>query len=187
VSDGQTIHVKGVADLVAKLDPGKLAGEPGRNFLNRWALAVERGGKDKAPKWRGHLRRSITHEIEGSAIPRYARVGTNVAYAEAMEFGTGLLSESPNSKHTRHYPPPAALDAWAIAHGFHAGTKKSAKANAADSPGTYGKQVSDIIGRRGDLKPRRYLRDAADETKPKIPGWIELMAQEIEQGAASGA
>lgn len=187
MSDGQRIHVQGVAELLNKLDAAVLAGKPWRNFLNRWALSVERKAKQGAPVWRGQLRRSITHEIDAGELPRYARVGTNAPHGEPMEFGTGLLSDSPSASHRRHFPPPAALDAWAISKGFHTSSRKVALTDASASPGTFGKIVSDIIGRRGGLKPRRYLRNAVDEAEAKIPGWLQLMAQEIEQGAARGA
>lgn len=162
------VRIIGLEATLAKLDSGRIAGRPARNFMNRWALSVEGGGKKRAPVWRGQLRRSITHEIEGSPIPKYARVGTNVPYAAAMEHGTGLLSDEGSGK--RHWPPGAALNAWASAHGMMSGY-----------------QVAAAIGKRGGLKPRRYLRDAADAAAPNVPGWLSQMARDIEAQADAGS
>lgn len=60
-----------------------------------------------------------------------------------MEFGTGLLSDSPRSSRQRHFPPPDELDNWAYRHGFKSGWA-----------------VSLAIYRKGGLKPRKYLRNA---------------------------
>lgn len=181
---GEVIRVKGLQEAVAKLNGAKIAGKPARNFLNRWALFTEREGKQNAPVWRGQLRRSITHELDHDAFPKSARVGTNAPHGPYMEHGTGLLSDAPGGG-GRHFPPPAALDAWAIDHGFRPGSRKSAQADAANAPGTYGLLVSQIIWKRGGLKPRRYLRKAAEASAGQVPGWLTQMAEEIEGQAAS--
>lgn len=183
-----TVVLHGDDELRRKLDPAALAGVPARNFLNRWAIDVEGGAKENAPVWRGHLRRSLTHEVDSADLPMWAKAGTNLSpIAESMEFGTGLLSEAPDSKGGRHFPPPAALDAWAIDHGFRTGSRKAAQEDAAAAPGTYGLMVSQLIYRRGGLRPRRYLRTAAKDTESKIGGWLTQMAAEIEAGASHGA
>lgn len=168
MSDLRIVRIENLDKLLRKLDrPSWVAGPAGR-FLDRWRFAVEAGGKRNAPSWRGHLRRSITSKRDQSFFPRHAEVGTNNPAAKPMEFGTGLLSDAPDSSHKRHWPPGAALEPWALAHGF--------------GPGG-GFVVARAIGLRGGLKPRRFLRDAADDAEGKIGGWLAQMAGDIEAEA----
>lgn len=188
--------ILGVPELMQRLTRPEWAEVPMQRFMDRWRSFVTLEAKEHAPRWRGQLRRSITSQRDRRKMPRWARVGTNNPAAKPMEFGTGLLSDAPDSKHRRYFPPPAALDAWAIAHGFHAERSDTAARSAvgllgADrqttAAGTYGVLVSQIIWKRGGTKPRRFLRNAAEEAEKKIPGWLEIAANEIEQmGAEAG-
>lgn len=164
----QVIRVHGLQEAVRKLDGARLAGTPARKFLNRWRLFTEREGKNNAPIWRGHLRRSITSEVDDGAFPTSARVGTNTEYAPAMEYGTGLLSEAPDRTGGRHHPSAAQLAPWA-------------KSKGADPFA-----VANAIAQRGGLKPRRYLRKAAEASATKVPGWVTQMARDIEGQAGGG-
>jgi phage gpG-like protein len=139
---------------------------PAGAFLDAWRFFVERGAKGRAPVWRGHLRRGITSERDQAAFPLWAAVGTNVPYARPMEFGTGTQSDDPAGGGGRHWPPGQALEPWARAHGGLSGYADAA-----------------AIGRRGGLRPRRYLRDAADEAEGKIGTWLSQMARDVERRA----
>jgi hypothetical protein len=163
---GATVEIHGLPELLRKLDADKLAGKPAQNFLNRWRLSTEADAKRGAPVWRGLTRQSITSEIDDGGFPRAARVGSNQLSARWAEYGTGLLSEDPESSHRRYFPPAAALEAWALDHGFMSGG-----------------EVAFLIWRAGGTKPTRYLRTAAEESKGKIPGWLTQMGAEIEGGA----
>jgi hypothetical protein len=131
-----------------------------RASMNRSVLAVERTAKQLVPVDTGNLRRTITHEVTVRGTDVVGKVGTNAPYAKPVEYGTGLLSEAPDGGGGRHFPPPAALDAWAIRHGFHTGSRASASLDAEASPGTYGFIVAQIIWRRGGIRPKPYLRPA---------------------------
>lgn len=96
-----------------------------------------------APVDRGRLRASITSLAEWRGDILEGVVGTNVEYAPYMEYGTGRLTDGEGGKGGRHWPPGAALDVWARRHGFASG-----------------RIVAEIIGRRGGLKPRQFLRKA---------------------------
>lgn len=150
-----TVRVIGLDSLIGKLDPARLAGGPARNFLNRWAIATEREAKANSPVWRGHLRRSLTHDVDAGALPTSARVGTNVEYAQWVHDGT-----------RPHWPPIAAITPWAISKGL--------------SPYL----VARSIARKG-TKSNPYLQNAFDTTEKRIPFWLGQMADEIERGAAS--
>lgn len=56
------------------------------------ALAVEREAKERAPVDTGTLRASIESVVETIAAGYRAVIGTNVEYAEAVEFGRGPVT-----------------------------------------------------------------------------------------------
>jgi hypothetical protein len=121
-----SIEIRGLPELLRKLDADKLAGKPAANLLNRWRLSTEADAKRGAPVWKGLTRQSITSEIDDGTFPRSARVGSNVDQARWAEYGTGLLSEDPESAHQRYFPPAEPLEAWAVAHGFLSGGRRRA-------------------------------------------------------------
>lgn len=105
----------------------------------------------------GNLRASIAYEVSGvDGVPLWGAVGSNVEYAPYMEYGTGTLSDGPNASGARHWPPAAALDVWARRHGFKSGA-----------------QVAFVIGRRGGLRPRRFLRNAFERSQPRIAAILD--------------
>jgi len=123
------------------------------------SLLVVRDGMINAPVDTGRLRSSITASIEADEETIQGVVGSNLAYAPHMEFGTGTFAgKSP------HYPPAAALDVWAQRHGFSSGAV-----------------VARIIGRRGGLAPRKYLTNALEANRAQVTATIENAVQEIAQ------
>ena len=66
--------------------------------LRAGALVIETPAKAKAPVLTGNLRRSIHTEVSTGGEKAEARVGTNVEYATAVEFGT---SKQPPQPHLR--------------------------------------------------------------------------------------
>lgn len=70
--------------LESPVDPHKL-----ERALTRACLIVERAAKQKAPKDKGDLQRSITSKVvDGQGI-----VYTPLEYAPYVEYGTGLFAE----------------------------------------------------------------------------------------------
>lgn len=193
----EPIKVYGVPELVSKLSNPVWAHRPARNLFERWGSAVEFDAKKNAPRDRRELQRSYTHETDPLPMPTWGKAGTNAKHAKPVEYGTGLLSDAPDSKHRRYFPPPMALDAWAIRHGFHTSrtstdARKSVGLTASDAgpttaPGSYGVIISRIIWRRGGTKPQRTLRNAADKAEKRIPEWVGMMASEIEAEASRGS
>ena len=161
------IEVEGLDELVDALGP-ELVQQPMRSFYERWGLAVVRAAKARAPRNKGQLGGSITHEIVGSYPGMYAQAGTNVAHGPYMEFGTGLLTDGDGGG-SRHFPPSDALEAWAKKHGAPNGWV-----------------IAAAIGRKGGLRPRRFMRDGIDDTIAKVPSYLNRMARDIERAAASG-
>jgi hypothetical protein len=175
MSDGAKLH--GFDDLERKMKYPTWAAGPAGRFLDRWRFSTERAAKANIKRgpggwlWKGHDRRSLTSERDQATFPHWARVGSNSRTVRWGEFGTGLKSEDPTASKKRHWPPSAALEPWARAHGY--------------GPGG-GFLVARAIGRRGGLEPRRFLRNAAKDSERKIPGWLATAAREMEREASAG-
>lgn len=88
-----SIQIVGLAELQAKLQPERYQAAAGR-ILTKAAIQGENLGKERAPVNRGRLRASITHEVDTSSPPMWARYGTNVRY--------GLYLNSPITRNP-HY------------------------------------------------------------------------------------
>ena len=160
---GLSVKIEGLDRLIKKTSPDLLRA-PLKRFFERAAISVENRAKRNAPVDTGRLRSSLTHELDSADVPRFARVGTNVKYAPFMEFGTGLFSDAEGASHTRHWPPPDALGGWAKRHGFASGYA-----------------VAAAIGKRGGLKPRRYLRNALKDSLGDIRGFMDRLGREISE------
>ena len=169
------IRLIGEDELRRKLSNPSWVTGPLGEFFDKWRFATQRQAVANIKRGRGGwldtggTRQSITSERDEGTIPQYARVGSNKPTARWGEFGTGLLSEDPEATRKRHWPPSAALEPWARKHG------------------TTGFLVARAIGLRGGLAPRRFLRDAAETTEPKITGWLAQAARDIETEASRGA
>lgn len=80
--------------------------------MQRACYRVERRAKQKAPRWRAELQRSITSKVEVRGVHGKdvaGEVGPNTGYSLYVERGT----EGP-----RTGPPLSAIAPWAIAHGI---------------------------------------------------------------------
>lgn len=161
---GIAIELKGAEALIQRLGPELTAG-PARNFLTRVAVQTQGYARINAPKDSGSagLAGSIAFVVDEATPPAFAKVGTNIKHAKPMEYGTGLLSDAPDSNHQRHFPPGPALDRWAERHGWPDGWA-----------------VARAIANKGGLEPRRYMRKAFKQVAGNIPGFLRGMAQEIE-------
>jgi len=163
--------IVGLKELIDKATPD-LVGKPLRKFFERASIGVQGKAREGAPVDVGQLRADIVYEVDPAEVPHWAKVGLLHAApgsglfkkATAMEYGTGLFAEGPHAKGGRHWPPGAALDVWAKRHGFASGW-----------------QVAAIIGKRGGLKPRRYLRNAFTNSQSEIAHWLQVLGQEIRE------
>lgn len=181
MSERNTGGVIGIKELDDKLRDPQWAIVPIREFFDKWRLTTQRTAVANVIRgpggWidTGKTRQSLTSETDTAEFPQYARVGSNLMKTRWGEYGTGLLSEDPESSHKRHWPPSAALDKWA----------KKKKIQDKHNPERIltGKDIARIIGIRGGLAPRRFLRNAVRDTEPKIDRWVEEMARAIERAA----
>lgn len=157
------VEIEGLKEALARLDAGLVAG-PVRAFMSRAAMYIEAKAKEKAPVDVGRLRTSITHEVDTETVPQWAKVGTNLFYAPYMEYGTGLLTDGEGGKGGVHWPPGGALNQWASRHGF------------GENAGGF---VASIIGKRGGLEPRRFLRGAMEESEGAIQSLLNTCSEAI--------
>lgn len=161
------MQVEGLAELHAKLNGDALLGKPMAAAFTKSVLLLKGEVKRGTPVNTGRLRASVTHAIDGAPIPLWGQVGTNVQYAEAVEYGTGLVSDSPKSGKKRHWPPIAltqpggALAVWAGRHNMNPAA------------------VWWAIGVRGGIKPKRMFRDALKNNEAKVVGFFADAAKAI--------
>lgn len=176
------VRIIGLKGLTAKLQRPEWVHGPARNFLARWVSAVQRATVANIKRgpggWvdTGETRKSITHQVDRSPFPRWAKAGSNLAKARTGEYGTGLLSEDPTASKQRHWPDPSELDAWAARK----------KITDKDDNVLTGADIARIIGIRGGIKPRRFLRDAVAETEKDLPRFLATFTREIETEAGRG-
>lgn len=160
-----SIEIRGLDRLIAKL--GNLLNEPIRNFFERSLITIQSRAREGAPVDRGQLRAGITYEIDASIPPTWGKIGVKQGVkAKAMEYGTGLLSDAPDSKHARYFPPWGArnpeLELWARRHGFPNGFA-----------------VALAIYKRGGTAPRRYLRNGIKESMSDLDSFRRDLISDI--------
>ncbi len=135
--------------------------------LEQAGAVLEGAAKPLAPVDTGVLRASITHAYEEVGSDFRELLGSAKSYAPYMEFGTGTQSDFPGAPHHRHRPPAGALDRWAYLHGIESGFV-----------------VARAIGRRGGLRPRRFLRNAWEQNQGRIADILVKILADIRQHLA---
>jgi hypothetical protein len=146
------VKIEGLDELVRALDSAKIHALVVPH-LNRAGMIIEQSAKAKAPVDVGRLRTSITHVTSDEGGNVQVAIGSNLFYAPYMEYGTGAQGDpdAPYAHKASHWPPGEALGLWAARHG-----------------GASGFAIAAAIGKRGGLEPRRYLRNALDEFRPRM-------------------
>lgn len=92
-----SIKFDGIEEVLNSLD--RFSNVDGmENALEKACAIVERSAKQKAPKGKGELRRSITSKVENSNDELEGVVYTPLEYAPYVEFGTGLFAEEGGRK-----------------------------------------------------------------------------------------
>lgn len=79
-----SVRIEGIEALEVKLE-GLADASKVQQGLTKACLIVERAAREKAPKDTGALKRSITHEVNGTT----GIIFTPLEYAPYVEFGTG--------------------------------------------------------------------------------------------------
>jgi len=188
--DGPEINARleGLEELILKLKHPVWVAVPMRGLLDSWRFKVQRQAVANMKRGKGgwvdtgETRKGITSAIDDAALPLWARAGSNLDKARWGEYGTGKLSEDPESDKGPHWPPPEELQVWALKHGFKDDVDKEGNP-VGNIWRTAGGKVSKAIGIRGGLEPRRFLRDATDEIEKQIPALIDAAIAQIEAEA----
>jgi len=152
------IQVPDLEKVIRKLGPELISGSVG-DFLKRSVITVQGKARMKAPVDTGLMRSDIKFEVDSAQPPTWGKVGTSVFYAPYQEFGTGIFVGK-----GFHWPPGQALGLWAERHGFDSGY-----------------QVARIIGRKGGLEPRRFMRGGLEESLSAIKGFLAELGREIQR------
>lgn len=166
-----TLKIEGLDELRKRLsDPRvKAAAKKRMNEAARVVIDAAKSGPDM-PVNNGQLRSSMTWQVHDAGDDVYAEMGSPLQYAPYMEYGTGTQSDGPGGTRRPHYPPPSALAVWAKRHGMEGMEVVIARA----------------IGRRGGLKPRKYLRNAwagnLDKVRQIMGNVLDDVANRIVKG-----
>jgi HK97 gp10 family phage protein len=90
------ITLRGDKEIIQKIkELEKSADKELRKVVEKSSVHVERQAKRICPVDTGRLRSSITHEVKSQDNKHQGRIGTNVEYAPAVEFGTGKQKAQP--------------------------------------------------------------------------------------------
>lgn len=166
------VQIIGLDRVLKKLGPALIA-KPLRDFWTRCGIRVQGNARRHANEDAhdtGHLVNMIQYEVDDRTPPLWAHVGLLHAdegsplwkKGRAMEYGTGRKGDPEVSHKKSHWPPAAALDLWAKRHGFESGAA-----------------VARIIGRRGGLEPRSFLRKGFKEALSDIRGYLRTLGSDI--------
>lgn len=153
--------VEGLEKVIQKLSDPQVAKHASKR-MDRALLHIEAGAKMHAPNFMGGVASSITHEVNLLGGDVQGVVGSPLKVAAYQEFGTGLLSDAPNAPRRRHWPPADALDVWA---------RRVA--------GKTGREIAFFIGRRGGLKPKRFLRNSFDENFERVKSELASILDDV--------
>lgn len=140
--------------LVESINDPAILARPARHLLTQSVLVVEGEVKENMPVFTGMARQSVTHAVDVAFLPLWARVGSNLEYMPALEAGS-----------RPHWPPPGALQPWAVRHGFPPGAK-----------GDW--LVRWAIAQRG-TKARRMFRTGLAESQPSLERLLREAAQAL--------
>ena len=161
--------VKGLKKLEKRLSDPDWVQRPAGAFLRDWREDFKSEAIERAPDWRGGIKRSIRSSQDTAKFPLYARVFSDDPAARWMEYGTGLLSEDPQSAHRRYFPSPAGLRDWSEDHGLNPWA------------------VAHGIWERGGLAPRHFFRDAERAADANFNAHMAAFARDIQRQAEAGA
>jgi hypothetical protein len=138
------------ADLTKKLKD--MEGPPIAEAMRDAVLIVQRDARRAAPVNYGQLRASILPSVSAKGNSVTGVVGSNVAHAPSMEYGT-----------KPHWPPLAVLETWARRHG------------------TTAYLVARAIARHG-IKARYFLRNAFEDNRDRITTKFEMAVKRVIEG-----
>lgn len=161
--------IQGLDKLNKRLTEVDFMQKPAGAFLRDWREDFKAEAIDRAPigATRGIIS-AIQMAQDTKRFPLWAQVFTEAPQARWSEYGTGLLSEDPQSAHQRYRPPASRIRDWAEHHGLDAFA------------------VAEGIYNRGGTPPTHFFSDAERAADSRMNERLMRFGREIEREAERG-
>jgi hypothetical protein len=171
MSDGITVKIEGLNDVVRHMSDPRVKYFAMRRMDNGGRIVIDAAKTSSdMPVNNGQTRASMTWHTKDAGSDVITEMGSPLKTAPYMEFGTGTQSDGPGGTRRPHYPPPDALRVWCQRHGM-AGMEFV---------------VARAIGRRGGLKPRKFLRNATEQSLGRVKDEMSKVLDDVAGHIAKG-
>lgn len=151
-------RIDGLDELLKKLNV-RLIARPTRDFMTRSGIEARKQIRKLAPRNTGAGAKSIDYKVDGSTVPKWVNVETDLDYMAIQNNGTRPF-----------YPPIRPIAAWASSKGMTLGQ-------------AYG--VQHAIAKRG-IRKKEFFQKGFAASRPAIQKLSGQLARDIERRASSG-
>lgn len=114
----RSLVMKGLDRIQQRFTDPEWIQVPAGTFLRDWREDMRQEAIERAPRYTEELVRAIESAQDTRKFPLWARVFADVPQARWAEYGTGLLSEDPDSAKQAYFPNIEGIRNWAIDHGL---------------------------------------------------------------------
>lgn len=160
--------MKGLDRMSQRLTTQDFIGKPTGAFLRDWKEDLKREAVQRAPEWQHNLKDTILNAQDTRRFPLWARVFTDSPQGRWTEYGTGLLSEDPDSAHQRYFPSVEGVRSWAEDKGWDPF------------------QLALHIYNMGGTAPLHWFSDAEEAADSHLADKMSMWGTRIENEAARG-
>ena len=161
------VYIERLPGLEKRLRTLDFVARPAREFVRDWNDELLGEILDHWPE--GESAGSFEVDYDKShLLPRWGMVFSDNPVVRWKEYGTGELSEDPDSAHQAYFPPPDRLRSWA------------------DKRGLDPYLVARGIFQRGGTPPSRIIRDANERMNERLGSRIGRFGQMILTEAEHG-
>jgi len=109
--------IKNLAKLDKRLTTADFVAKPAGVFLREWREDLKDEALSRAPVGAtGRIVRALQSQQDTARFPLYARVFSEAPEARWSEYGTGVLSEDPQSAKRPYFPPVEGVREWSAYH-----------------------------------------------------------------------
>jgi len=164
---GTSVYIERLVPLEKRLRTIDFVARPAREFVRDWNEELLHEIQDNWP-YEGETRDSFEVDIDSShLLPRWGMVFSDNPVVRWLEYGTGELSDDPESAHQAYFPPPDRLRDWSEKRGLDPYL------------------VARGIFNRGGTPPKRLVRDANERMNARLGSRIGSLGRMIEREAES--
>jgi hypothetical protein len=161
----RSVYMEGLSKIQRRLTTQDFVQIPTGAFLRDWREDLREEAIDRAPIWRREIVGSLESQQDTAKFPLWARVFSDVPQSRWAEYGTGILSEDPNSARERYFPPVDRVRDWAEDHGVE--------------PFVLAQSIFD----KGGTPPTHFFSDAERAADARFLGKLERFGRAIERQA----